>query len=67
MGATNHITNNNANLISPIPCTGFAKAASGSLIHIMARGQAIINVDRCKIYLNDVLHVPNASVNLILV
>ncbi|SOV09665.1 uncharacterized protein UDID_19279 [Ustilago sp. UG-2017a] len=51
-------------LISSTPCTGFVKAASGTMIQIMARGQAIISVNGCKVQLNDVLLIPDAKVNL---
>ncbi|CCF49487.1 hypothetical protein NDA14_002005 [Ustilago hordei] len=51
-------------LISPSPCTGFVKTAGGMRIEIKARGQVIVNVDGYKVYLNNVLYVPKASVNL---
>ncbi|KAJ1575052.1 hypothetical protein NDA15_005877 [Ustilago hordei] len=44
LGATDHVTNDKSNLISSSPCTGFVKAASGTKIHIVAVGQAMLNV-----------------------
>ena len=64
LGTTDHVTNNNEMLISSTPCTGFVKAASGTMIQIMARGQAIISVNGCKVQPNDALLVPDANVNL---
>ncbi|KAJ1601042.1 hypothetical protein NDA14_006391 [Ustilago hordei] len=63
-GVTDHITNDNTTLISPSPCTRFVKTAGGMRIKIKARGQVIVNVDGHKVYLNNVLYVPEASVNL---
>ncbi|KAJ1601416.1 hypothetical protein NDA14_002339 [Ustilago hordei] len=63
-GATEHITNDNTILIFPSPCTRIVKTAGGMLIGIKARGQAIVNVDGFKVYLNNVLYVPEASINL---
>ncbi|CCF52087.1 hypothetical protein NDA14_006652 [Ustilago hordei] len=51
-------------LISPSPCTRFVKTAGGMKFEIKARGQVIVNVDGHKVYLNNVLYIPEASVNL---
>ncbi|CCF52922.1 hypothetical protein NDA11_006857 [Ustilago hordei] len=63
-GATDHVMNDKTILTSSTQCTRFVKTAGRTLIRIMAKGQVIINVNGCKVHLNNVLYVPNASVNL---
>ncbi|SAM85300.1 uncharacterized protein UBRO_20893 [Ustilago bromivora] len=64
-GATNHVTNDESNLTSSTPCTGFVKTASGMRIHIVAVGQAMLNVNGHEVPLNNILYVPDANANLI--
>ncbi|KAJ1597644.1 hypothetical protein NDA14_006965 [Ustilago hordei] len=65
LGATDHVTNDKSNLISSSPCTGFVKAASGTKIHIVAVGQAMLNVASHKVLLDNILYVPDSNANLI--
>ncbi|SPC66616.1 uncharacterized protein UHOD_12358 [Ustilago sp. UG-2017b] len=64
---TDHVTNDESNLISSTPCTGFVKTASGMRNHIMAVGQAMLNVNGREVPLNNILYVPDSNANLILV
>ncbi|SAM81981.1 uncharacterized protein UBRO_20030 [Ustilago bromivora] len=64
-GATDHVMNNESNLISSTPCNGFVKTASGMRIHIIAVGQAMLNVNGHEVPLNNVLYVPDSNANLI--
>ncbi|KAJ1038018.1 hypothetical protein NDA10_000757 [Ustilago hordei] len=66
-GATDHVTNDKSNLIISSPCTGFVKTISRTKSHIVAVGQAMLNVDGHEVLLDNILYVPDSNANLILV
>lgn len=63
-GATNHITTSSHHFVSYSPCPINKKISTvdGTLIIVVGQGDVVINL---KFVLNNVLHVPKLSINLV--
>jgi histone deacetylase 1/2 len=66
-GATDHITSELDKLVIHDKYNGNdqIRTASGAGMNINHVGKAIISTPNCNLYLNNVLHVPNAKKNLV--